>query len=266
MDINTLRTFVHTLDKLSYCCWNFHNIHIWTILIQHSSAFLFPRLCLNESRLGGIIQRCASSSERKPWCVVLVNFCNINATTVTNFKLWVWYHRMQNWEEIDKMCSVIRYVCTCFGQGLFLGCTQQIPSQTSSGKNSVGRTQEAISQACHQNQSLFSTTLRNHSFSHFVFPAILTAQYGHQLCLYLKFTPLNLSVFQFQNSRGRTRAGVAWHIRLNRALSARPYHETLLSLWIKSSGVGSPSLFWWGVPVSIMNTKGSQVPMEGAGE
>lgn len=55
------------------------------------------------------------------------------------------------------------------------------------------RIQEAISQACHQNQKLFSLMLRNHSFSPFGFPIVHPAQYGHQLWLCITCTPLSFS-------------------------------------------------------------------------
>lgn len=113
---------------------------------------------------------------------------------------------------------------------------------------------------------LSSSMLRNHRFSHFGFPNLLTAQYGHQLWLYMKFTLPNLLVFQFQNSRGGP--GLVWldSYQFTQSSQGQAMLRTHLACELnvlKSAAYVCSKQGCLGV--SILSTKHSQVPMEGKG-
>lgn len=151
-----------------------------------------------------------------------------------------------------------------FWSRLFLGCKEQIPSHSGSGKRCfffVGK--EAMSQA---SKAVYPLQCSETTDS--LILAFLTysqPNMGHQLWLYMKFTPPNFLEFQFQNSTGGP--GLVWldSCQFTQSSQGQAMLWTRLACGLSVLKLTAHLCSKQGcLGVSTMSTKHSQVPMKGS--
>lgn len=136
------------------------------------------------------------------WCY---SYSNTKTGTAPDarFCLEMWWKNWKAliWENPAFKTCLCHLLCTyLFWSRPFLDGKDRHPVKLAQVKSGFYcRIHEAISQAGHQNQKLFSLILSFWLSNH-------TAQYGHQLWLHIKFTPIS----QSSTSRRRTWLGLAY--------------------------------------------------------